>query len=414
MPASPTVLSDRRLSDRLFQALAELASVRPPDTPGGATVAASYSGQWRLTAQVVVGSSLVRLALGAPGADAELADEDNTVSTAVDPGDAVAEVGEDDDATGLFDDERPDVDTGILDPLDTAIDPVSALIADTVTAGRLARAIDNRLIDTDGWNAVALLALMRVTLIVAAGGGWPDRRDAAASTAHALELLTQAPPADDDVESSRRAAVLVALAVIAASVERWDAPDNPTATAFERCRARAELPPDNLDPLRVGHYAADLDIGFGSMLTTDSVLEAARFLLTSTPVERAAESLAIDYPDLSLEGPRLLRIETARNPYTAAMRLLTRAAHLAPVAARASGPAGEVYVAWRPKTLVVQRASASGTPTAGGTYQLTVGPGAHTETPPRAVSSQWQGPLPEELAGELEVSGLWIPNTPRT
>jgi hypothetical protein len=46
-------------------------------------------------------------------------------------------------------------------------------------AGRRVRAIDNRLTDTEGWSVVALLALLRVTRIVAAGGGWPDRLDAA-------------------------------------------------------------------------------------------------------------------------------------------------------------------------------------------------------------------------------------------
>ncbi|UOY00279.1 hypothetical protein [Blastococcus sp. PRF04-17] len=319
----------------------------------------------------------------------------------------MSEVGEDDDATSLFDDDDDEVDTGILDPLDATGDPVSALIADSVTAGRLARAIDKRLTDTEGWSLVALLALLRVTLIVAAGGGWPDRLDAADAVADVLDRVLQAPPtADEDVEASRRAAVLVALAVVATAVERWDEPDDPFAADFERYRSRAALIASEVDAERVAHYAADLDIGFGSMLTADSVLDSASFLLTSTAVERAAEALTLDYPGLRVAAPRLLRIPTATNPYTAAMRLLTRAAHLAPIAVHAGGPMGEVYAAWRPKALVLQRGSAVGTPTAGGVHHLVVGPGAHTTTTPRSASRKWHGPLPTDLALELADAGL--------
>ncbi|HWG99184.1 MAG TPA: hypothetical protein VNV66_07640 [Pilimelia sp.] len=395
------VLSDRRLSDRLFQALQELAAARPATTPG--TYSAGTGGQpegWRRAAERTVGSTLVRLALGRVDHDNGEAAQDE----GLDPGDVVDETDSDDDGIDLFDDE--DHDTGLRDPLAGSEDPVTRLLTDPITAARLAARIDTLVPQTADWHAGALLALMRVTLLVAAGGGWPTPEHAAEAVGAVLRLLTEPAQGDDDVEAARRAAVLVGLAVLAAAVERWDDSANTLVEAFEQCRSLAAINPADIDYDRLAHYAADLDIGFGATLMTDSLLDATTFLLTSTPIERATETIRDEYRNLALAAPRLLRIQSTGNPYGAAMRLLTRLAHLAPVAVHADSPKGGVYAAWQPKTFILQRFATSGTPISGSRHRLAIGPGAHTETPPGAPLDTWRGALPPDLLEHLQKSTL--------
>ena len=349
------VLSDRRLSDRLFQALQELAAARPATTPGTRSVGAGEQPDgWRRAAERMVGSALVRLALGR-------GDHENGEATqgeGLDPADVVDETDNDDDGIDLFDDE--DHDMGLRDPLGLADDPVTRLLADPITAARLATKVDALVPQTADWHAGALLALTRVTLLVAAGGGWSTPERAAESVGSVLLQLAGAARGDEDVEAARRAAVLVGLAVLAATVERWDDSANKLVETFERCRSRAAVNPADIDHDRLAHHAADLHIGFGTTLTADSLLDATTFLLTSTPIERATETLSDEYRDLALAAPRLLRIQSNGNPYGPAMRLLTRLAHLAPVAVHAVGPKGGVYAAWQPRP-----SSCSGSPPAG-------------------------------------------------
>jgi len=391
------VLGDRRLSERLFQALQELAAVRPATTPATRTSGDTQRlSRWRHTAERTVGSALVRMALGR-------GDESSVPASGegFDPGDVVDETDSDDDGVDLFDDGK-ERDTGLGDPLAASGDPVSRLLTDPFTAARLARRIDALMPQTAGWSPGALLALMRVTLLVAAGGGWP----ASNSVGAVLLQVAGAAREDDDVEAARRAAVLVGLAVLAAEIERWDDSSDPLVEWFERCRILAAVDPAEIDEDRVAHYAADLHIGFGATLTIDSLLDAAPYLLTSSPVERATETLVTEYRDLALAAPRLLRLQCIGNPYGAAVRLLTRVAHLAPVAVHAAGPKGGVYVVWQPKELIMQRFAANGTAVTGSRHRLSVGPGAHIEIPPSGPLQTWRGPLPSDLAAGLHEADL--------
>jgi hypothetical protein len=391
------VLGDRRLSERLFQALQELAAVRPATTP-----ASRISGEtqrlnrWRHAAERTVGSALVSMALGR-GAEGGVP----ASCEGFDPGDVVDETDSDDDGIDLFDGEK-ERDTGLDDPLAASGDPVSRLLTDPFTAARLARRIDALIPQTAGWSLGALLALMRVTLLVAAGGGWPTSDSVGA----ALLQVAGAAREDDDVEAARRAAALVGLAVLATEIERWDDSSDPLVARFERCRLLAAVDPVEIDEDRVAHYAADLHVGFGATLTIDSLRDAASYLLTSSPVERATETLVTDYRDLTLAAPRLLRVECTGNPYGAAMRLLTRVAHLAPVAVHAAGPKGGAYVVWQPKELIMQRFAADGIAVIGSRHRLAVGPGAHIEIPPPGPLQTWRGPLPSDLAAALHEADL--------
>jgi hypothetical protein len=143
--------------------------VRPRDLPTEG-IASGQWGSWRCATEFVAGAPLVHMALGRARQHLGASANDET-TVEVDLGDMVAETS--DDATGLFDldDQQVNVDSGVLDPFGAVTNPVTALQSDPVTATRLARAIDALLLDTEGWNTVALLALLRVTLIVAAGGG---------------------------------------------------------------------------------------------------------------------------------------------------------------------------------------------------------------------------------------------------
>lgn len=397
------VLGDRRLSEQLFQALENLAAVRPATT--SATRPTGTGEQqigWRRAAERTVGSALVQLALGRVGHN----NGEPAESQGFDPGDVVDESDIDDDGTDLFDDEKDHADTDLRDPFADARDPVTTLLADPVTATRLAHRIDALVTETADWPPGALLALLRVTLLVAAGGGWPTTKRATESVGSVLRQVVNTPPEDDDVETARQAGILVGLAILASVIERWDSSTDNLVKTFEECRSLAAVSPENIDHDRVAHYAADLDIGLGAALITDSVLDAATFLLTFTPIQRATETLSYEHRDLELTAPRMLHTRATGDPYVTAMRLLTRVEHLAPVAVHATGPNGGVYAAWRPRKLLLQRFAKNGTPTAGRQHQLTIGPGAHTGTPPSTPLRAWNGPLPPELAQELHQAHL--------
>ncbi|XRQ09240.1 hypothetical protein ACN3XK_74395 [Actinomadura welshii] len=397
------VLGDRRLSEQLFQALENLAAIRPATTPVTRSTRTSerHSG-WRRTAERTVGSALVQLALGHASHD----NGEPAERQGFDPGDVVDEGDSDDDGANLFDDVKDQVDTGLRDPFAATGDPVTRLLADPITAARLARRIDALVPETAAWPTGALLALLRVTLLVAAGGGWPTSKRAAESVGAVLRQVVNAPPEDDDVESAWKAGILVGLAVLASATERWDSSTDNLVKTFEECRSLAAASPENIDHDRVAHYAADLDVGLGAALLTDSVCDAATFLLTFTPIERAIETLSYEHRDLELTTPRMLHTGATGDPYVTAMRLLTRVAHLAPVAVHATGPNGGVYAAWRPRNLLLQRFTKNGTPTVGRQYQLTIGPGAHTATPPTTPLRTWNGSLPPELEQELHQANL--------
>src|SRR5262249_19310072 len=100
----PRVLSHPQLCDRLFDALAELAQVRPVSEPGSSGRVGSGT-TWRGAAERAVGSALVTMALGghhaaaASGAGGEvvLRREPSPGSPAVAPEDAASESDEFDD-----------------------------------------------------------------------------------------------------------------------------------------------------------------------------------------------------------------------------------------------------------------------------------------------------------------------------
>ncbi|GAA4610071.1 hypothetical protein BJY16_007656 [Actinoplanes octamycinicus] len=372
------VFSDWRLSERLWEALSNLATVRPDGLSGRVS--------WRQAAERAVGLALVQLALGRRRAAAQ-------------PGEVLPGPETDDGDVELFENDAED-------PFDLPDDPVASLLADRVSAERLARRIAALVPDTSDWPAGALLALLRVTLLVVAGDGFVDRADGAEWVGVVLERALLAPEADEDVEAARQAATLVSLAAMASQVERWDQNELWLTEIFERCRVLSSADPEKIDEDRTAHFAADLDIGFGPALTLDSVLDAAEFLLSASVVERAAESLSSEYPGIMQGAARMLRISAGGNPYPTAMRLLTRIAHLAPAAVHACGPKGGVYVAWQPKQLVLQRFSVDGTPLFGSSHRLAIGPGAHIEAPPTARTGHWQGPLPTELTTDLHEAGL--------
>ncbi|WP_203808704.1 hypothetical protein [Actinoplanes couchii] len=397
------VLGDRRLSERLFEALKKLAAVRPTAPDASRAGTGQESGEWRQAAERTVGSALVRLALGyaAITGTAEGSDE------GFDAGDVVDETDNDDDGIDLFDDED-EHDTGLGDPLTASGDPVTGFLTDPVTAARLARRIDTLLPQTPEWHTGALLALLRVAFLVAAGGGWPTL-DQFVSV---LLRVAEATPEDDDVKEARNAAVLVGLAILASEVTGWDDTTDAIVDAFERCQALAAVDPADIDNERVTHYCADLHIGFGVTLTADSLIDASPYLLTSSLVERAIESIGTEYRDLTLAAPRLLRIRSGGNPYGAAMRLLTRVAHLAPVAVYATSTRGQVYAVWQPKILTLQRYAANGNPITGSRHRLAVGPGAHIEASPPGTFETWRGSLPADLADQLRQANLLSHATP--
>ncbi|MGY1786674.1 hypothetical protein [Geodermatophilus sp. SYSU D00698] len=398
------VLADRRLSERLFEALLALAAARPAALPADLGRAVTGTLRWRRTAERAVGSALVAQALGparrpADAADPD-ADADDSAAVTTDPGDAVSEYDENDDASLLGDDE-PDVDTGLLDPLQQATDPVSTLLADPITAARLARSIARRVPQAADWGPVALLGLLDLTLIVAAAGGWPDRERAADAVGDVLDLVLDAPAGDDDVQAACAAATLVALAVLASVVDDWDDPDDSAAAAYERRRLRARLTPEAIDPDRVAHYAADLANGLGRLLTVDAILDAAEHLLTTSTADRVLEGMLRQDDGLQRPVRRLLQVEAPRSPYPTAMRLLSRIAHLHPIAVLATGPAGTVHAAWSSQTLLLQRSTPTGTPISGSQHRLPVGPGAYTTSPPPTALRRWHGPIPDDLAAHL-------------
>ncbi len=404
------VLATPRLSAQLFDALEELATLRPPDRPGGGSHGGSASGRWRRAAERAVGSALIALALGVPSGGG-LGEQPEIEVTEVDAGAAAAEDGDDE---GLFDTETAETDTGVFDPLDAATDPVSTLVADPVTAAAIARRLTRRVRQLEGWSTPALLALLRVTLIVAAGGGWqpPPSLDAAAVVARVLYHLVEADETDDDdLEAARDAGALVGLAALSAAIDSWEQHDDePLVAGYEEIRSRAELDPVSIDQGRVAHFCADLDIGYGALLSTDGIMDAASFLAESNPLQRQVEALETELPNVRLAAPRLIEVHTGGNAQTAAMRLLTRCQHLAPIAVRVITPQGGVYAAWQPKTLTMQRTAGTGTAVNGGVHQLAVGPGAHIGAPLPRAQERWSGPIPQHVRDQLSTEGLLGPD----
>jgi hypothetical protein len=161
------VFRDPRLTDRLFEALAELAQVRP-DADQQVRLHGVPRASWQTSAERVVGPALVTLALDGHRTGGTLLSVDEP---GADPADDIGEVPDDEDTW-----ETDDLDTDGADPWSAENDPVSLLSHDQAAAGRLARLVERRMSDLDGWSLPALLALTRVTFLVAAGGGWPDDR----------------------------------------------------------------------------------------------------------------------------------------------------------------------------------------------------------------------------------------------
>ncbi len=93
------------------------------------------------------------------------------------------------------------------------------------------------------------------------------------------------------------------------------------------------------------------------------------------------------------------------------MKLLSRVAHLEPIAVTATGHSEAVYAAWASRTLLVQRSTASGTPIGGSQHRVAVGPGAYTTSPPPTAIQRWRGPVPEDLVAELAARGLTMAMT---
>ena len=399
------VLGHPRLSNQLFEALEELAQVRPDAAPGtGARTGARTS--WRASAERVVGPALVTLALGSRRTAADHGDGDSgeTVSdvpvggeTGLSAGDAADETDEDDDV-GTWDGD--DVDTGIDDPWDVTSDPVSLLLSDAVTARRMARMIKSRGAEADAWELPALLALLRVSLLVAAGGGWEDTvwPTAVADLLESLKLTKS----DVELEPSRLAAAVVGLAALAAQIDDWAIPSD-LRTWFEEIHGVLALDADGLDARLVTHYAADLYLGLGPQLTTEAVLDAAPFLIAGDPLARVAEGLAVHYPGIRIAAPRLLELKAAGTPQTIVLRLLSQCGTYAPIAVRLLTTDGELFAAWRPKHLLLQHQRKVAR---GAEYRLPIGPGAYaTQSLPTPFRS-WAGAMPAELRNELIDGGM--------
>jgi hypothetical protein len=341
----------------------------------------------------------VTLALG--GHRAVASDNNGRDETAYEPsdeiagfsiGDAVNESDEDDDV-GIWDGD--DVDTGIDDPWDVASDPVSLLLSDTTTARRIARLVERRIPELDDWELPGVLALLRVSLLVAAGGGWDDT----AWPAVVACLLDSLRPAvsGEELEPSRQAAATVGLAALASRIDDWQLPSE-SRTWFEKARSVLALNTDALDAKLVAHYAADLHLGLGPLLATDAVLDAAEFLIADEPLARVAEGLSERYPGIRLAAARLLELETSGTPRTIVLRLLAQCSEYAPLAVRLLSSGGELYAAWRPKRLLLQYQRGEGS---GMEYQLPIGPGAYSAQPLPTPIRSWSGPMPKELRREL-------------
>jgi hypothetical protein len=400
----PRVLRHPQLSSRLFQALAELAQVRPDNILGVGGRAGSRMS-WRASAERAVGPALVTLALGGHRPDANHAadgdetatDEpsDRTIRPSI--GDAVDETDEDDDV-GTWD--GHDVDTGVEDPWDVTGDPVSLLLSDTATARRIAKLVERRMQELDDWELPGVLALLRVSLLVAAGGGWDD----IVWPTVVAGLLDSLKPAGsgEELEPSRQAAAAVGLAALASQIDDWDRPSELRAW-FEEARRVLALDAEALDARLVAHYAADLHLGLGPQLTPDAVLDAAEFLIASEPLARVAEGLAQRYPGVRLVAPRLLELKASGNPQAMVMRLLSQCSEYAPVAVRLFGSDGELFAVWRPKRLLLQYQRGGGR---GSEYQLPIGPGAYSGQPLPTPMRSWSGPVPADLRRELIDEGL--------
>jgi len=401
----PRVLSHPQLSDRLFEALALLALVRP-DTAQGTSGHTGRVTTWRAEAERAVGSALVALALGGHRAATDIVEDDEMPTRderdegtpAPSLGDAVDESVEDDDV-GTWDGEE--VDIGIDDPWDIAHDPVSLLLADAVTARRIARLVERRLEELEQWQLPGVLALLRVSLLVAAGGGW----DAETWPAVVACLLDSLKPAelDNELEASRQAAGTVGLAALASQIDSWEKPSE-LRTWFETLRAALAIDIPALDSRLIAHYTADLHLGLGQQLTADGVLDAADFLVTGSPLSRVAEGLADSYPGIRLAARRLLELEAAGTPRTIVLRLLAQCSEYAPIAVRLHTRDSTVFAAWRQKLLLLHYGERRGS--RGAEYQLPIGPGTYAaQAFPPAVRS-WTGAIPIVLQRELIEDGL--------
>lgn len=389
------VLSDSRLADRLFKALAELAQLRSGPAPG---VGHGTAGRvtWRTHAERIAGPALITLALGRHG-PTPLISEDRILDRAMDTDSAGPDrdaADPDDDTTWETDDESQ---LDISDHWSPEHDPVSLLRQDPVTAARLARRVELLTTRLDDWSLPALLALTKVALIIAAGDGWDADRwpDVLADLLAHLAPTTAETAAD--LETSRYAAAVTGLAALADRVEDWDRPSE-ARTRFDRTRGLLGLHYEPLDDGLLEHYAADLDIGLGPNLTPAAIQDSAAILLDD-PLTRLVEDLRDRHPTVRLATPRLIEIEAPTPGLIPLLRLLNRCSDYPPVAVRIHTPTGDVFAAWMPKVLVVQYDQVRRQH--GAEYQLAVGLGAHTNgTLPRAVAS-WSGPLPAEMAERL-------------
>ena len=398
--ALANVLGRRELSNRLLDALAELAGVRASDAAGNAPGARGSA--WRRVAERSVGPALVHFALGgAIGSASSSAVLSDPPAPSISIEDAWDESADDD--VGDWDAE--DAESDVYDPWANASDPVSVLAADATTARRLADLIDRRSENLDTWELPAVLALLRVALLVAAGGGWDDDE-----WARSVQLLlSRLAATDDDAKATfntqRQAASVVSLAALATTVHDWTGRSEVSA-GYAQLVDALDIDPDRVERALVEHYAADLHLGFGPQLSVDAIRDAIQFLVTSDLLERMVDDLEGEYPGIFRAASRLLKV-VAPNARGSAMRLLSRCSEAAPLAVFVDTGSETCLAAWIPKRLVLHQSRAGRE--WGAEYVLAIGPGAHVGGSLPRAHQQWVGPMPAHSLAELVGLGLLPP-----